>query len=214
MATLNQWVTEKLATSEKRLKVTGYTPEQFLLIEAKNSYTFTVAVLGIKGIIQITDVQPLFAGSNKPQLVVNVPSNTLWSGEAIDFVHSQHAAFGTVGDIARAAGTNDAGTFRNKNMDFFINAMKQHRNVLSVSYLCESVFEVERLRGDSCAVAVIDAYNMSAEDVRNARTRVGHFDVVVKSSSYGSVTTHAESAADSMDAKALIFKDLMVFLAR
>src|SRR3546814_14070461 len=46
--------------------------------------------------------------------------------------------------------------------------------------------------GASLTVAVIDAYNMSAEDVRNANTRFGHFDVVVKSSSYSSITRSEE----------------------
>lgn len=214
MGTVSTWVTEKLAEDKQRLKVVDRTDEEFLVIEARNGYKFLVAVLGVKDVIRVTQVQPLFVGVDKPQLVINVPSKTLWSGAAIDFIHSEQAAFGTMGDIARAAETNAAGSFRNKNMGFFINAMAQHGNVKNVSYIYESVFQVERRRGGDLIVAVIDAYNMSAEDVRNTRTRINHFDIVVKSTSYGSITEQAETAAESMGAQALTFKGLMQCLAR
>lgn len=214
MANVTTWVTERLAKDERRLKVVGRTTEDFLVIETKDDYTFLVAVLGIQDLIQVSHVKCLFAGANKPQLVVNVPSKTLWSGAAIDFLHSVPAAFGTMGDIARAAETKAAGLFRDRNMRFFINAMEQHENVSAVSYVYDSVFRVDRRCGSTVTIAVIDAYNMSAEDVRNARTRVGHFDMVVKSSSYGSITHQAEAAAESMGARALTFGGLMQRLAR
>lgn len=214
MSNVTNWVVEELAKDEQRLKVVDRTPEGFLVIESKDDYTFLVAVLGVQDVVQISHVQPLFGGEHKPQLVMNVPSKTLWSGPAIDFVHSMPASFGTMGDIARAAATKSAESFRDKNMGFFINAMLQHTNVLTVSYLYDSVFRVDRRSGASLTVAVIDAYNMSAEDVRNARTRVGHFDVVVKTSSYGSITGPAEAAAESMGAQALTFGSLMQRLSR
>jgi len=214
MGSVTDWVAKKLATNGQQLEVVDRTPEDFLVIRAKEDYTFLVAVLSVQDIVQVSHVQPLFVGTRKPQLVVNVPSKALWSGAAIDFVHSVQSAFGTMGDIARAAETRAAGLFRDRNMRFFINAMEQHENVSTVSYVYDSVFRVDRRCGSSLTVAVIDAYNMSAEDVRNARTRVGHFDIVVKASSYGSITEQAESAAESMAAQALTFRGLMQRLAR
>ena len=107
---------QKACKGRATIKGRGRTPEDFLVIRAKDEYTFLVAVLGVQDIVQVSHVQPLFAGADKPQLVVNVPSKTLWSGAAIDFVHSVPAAFGTMGDIARAAETKAAGLFRDKNM--------------------------------------------------------------------------------------------------
>ncbi|WP_336817212.1 hypothetical protein [Burkholderia gladioli] len=214
MRNVTDWVAEKLTKDERRLKVVDRTTEGFLVIESKDDYTFLVAVLGVQDVVQVSHVQPLFDAENKPQLVVNVPSKALWSGQAIEFIHSMPAAFGTMGDIARASTTKAAASFRDKNMGFFINAMAQHTNVSTVSYLYDSVFRVNRLNGTSLTVAVIDTYNMSAEDVRNARTRVGHFDLAVKSSSYGSITDQAKAAAESMGAQALVFGDLMQRLSR
>lgn len=211
---LTQWVVEKLAT-EQSIEVVTQTTEGFLEVKhVRSGYAFTVAVLGSSNTIGAADVAPLFAGANQPQLVVNIPSKTLWIGAAIDYIHAASAAFGTYGDIARAASTSNAGACRDKDMGFFINAMEQHTNVSNVSYVFNSVFRASRKRGNGLTVAVINAYNMSAEDVRNARTQLGSFDVVVKSSSYGSITGPAQAAAADMGAEALTFRELMQRLAR
>ncbi|NNC09406.1 hypothetical protein HJC10_42175 [Corallococcus exiguus] len=210
---VTDWAADKLTTKEN-IKSVNRTPENFLVVRSKDGYTFLVAVLGVQNVIELPDVEPLFAGATKPQFVMNVPSKTLWSGAAIRFIHAASAAFGTLGDISRAAATKDAGSYRDKNMGFFINAMKQHSNVSRVSYVYETAFNIDRKFGKSLIVAVINAYNMGAEDVRNAKDRFGHFDVVVKSSNYGSITPQAEAAANSMGAQALTFSELMGRLAK
>lgn len=207
---LTQWVAGRLAESQN-LEVVNRSPEGYLVVRSKTDYTFVVAVLSVPSdrVIEPADVDPLFSRGTMPQLVVNVPSKTLWSGVAIHRIHTASAAFGTLGDVARAAATGDAGSYRDRGMGFFIRAMKQHSNVTGLSYIYDSVIKVERKRGGSIAVAVIDAYNMSAEDVRYARERIGRFDVIVKSSNYGSITAQAQAAAIDMGAQALSFRDLM-----
>lgn len=202
------WVASKLEKSDG-LEVVSRTPENFLKVEYRDGYTLLVAVLGVQNLIELHDVEPLFTGDSTPQLVVNIPSKTLWSGNAISYIHAASAAFGSFGDISRAASTGDAGSYRDKNMGFFITSMEQHSNVIDVSYVNNNVFIVDRRKGDSLTVAVIDAYNMSAEDVRDARTKLGHFDIVVKSSSYGSITEQAKTTAESMSVEALTFGNLM-----
>lgn len=207
------WIAEKLVT-EERLEIVNCTRENFLIINSCDKYTFRVAVLGVKGLIELSDVDTLFTGADSPQFVVNVPSRTMWSGKAIHRIHAADAAFGTLGDLTRAAYIEDVGSYRNKNMSFFITAMGQHSNVSGVSYVYETVLKADRKTGASLIVAVIDAYNMSAEDVRNAKTQFGCFDIVVKSSSHGSITHQAEAAAKSIGAEALTFGDLMRRLGR
>lgn len=208
------WVANKLS-GDKSIEILGSSYECILPVRSlKTGYTFSVAVLGVQGVVQLSDVAPLFSGVSKPQFVINVPSRTLWSGEAIDSVHAAGAAFGKLGDVSRAASKDDAGSFRDKNMGFFITAMEQHRNVTSVSYVYDTVFRAVRDSGPSLVVAVVEAYHMSAEDVRNAKALVGHFDIIVKSSSYGSITDQAQAAATSMGAEALTFSGLMSRLNR
>lgn len=202
------WVAGKLVTDE-RLEIVDRTQEDFLVVRSHVGFEFVVAVIGIEHVIKLSDVNPLFAKAMKPNLVINVPSKALWSGEAIYHIHSENAAFGTLGVVSRVAYTDNVGSYHDKNMGFFINAMEQHENVSSVSCIFDSMFKADLRNGSSIVVAVVDAYNMSAEDVRSAKSRYGHFDVVVKASSYGSITSHAEEAAMSMGAEVLTFGGLM-----
>jgi hypothetical protein len=210
---VTDWVAAKLVEGED-LDVVSRTSEGFLVVSAKRGYEFKVAVLGEKDVIRLSNVEFLFASANRPQFVVNVPSKALWTGEAICCIHAAPAGFGTLGDVSRAAATGRAETFRDKNMDFFIQAIRQHSNVTKISYVYDCVFKADQRNGKSVTVAVIDAYNMSAEDVRNAKIRFGHFDVIVKSSSHGSITHQAEAAAGSIGAEALTFGELMKHLAK
>jgi hypothetical protein len=58
-------------------------------------------------------------------------------------------------------------------------------------------------------IVLVDAYDMSAEDVRNARDLYGTFDAALKMSSYGSITTAAAQAAESMGAEAFKFGEFL-----
>lgn len=147
------WVAAKLA-ERKDVEVIERTPEGFLAVRAITGYEFAVAVLGVpaRRVIELADVDPLFSGHR-----INVPSETLWSGAAIGRLHAAFASFGTLGDVARAAKTGDAGSFRDSGMGYFITAMKQHSNVASVSYVYDSVVRAERRHGEPITVAVIDA---------------------------------------------------------
>lgn len=206
------WVAKTLEAGDE-FEVVERTAEDFLIVKSKDGYTFPLAVIGVQKVIALSDVKPLFAGKMTPKFVTNVPSKTLWSGDAIHFIHAASAAFGTLTEISRAASTGDAGSYRDKKMGFFINALKQHSNVSSVSYIYNRVFQARRYAGSSLTVAVVDAYNMSAEDVRNAKNQFGHFDIVVKQSSHGSITPQADAAAKSMGAEALTFGELLRRLA-
>lgn len=207
------WVAEKLVSKEG-LQVSGRTQEDFLIVGDESDYTFLVAVLGKKDRIERADVEPLFSGHNKPEFIVNIPSKAIWTGEAINFVHKANAAFGTLSEVSNAYLTGDAGSYREKNMRFYTNAFWQHSNVNDVTFVYETVLKVDRRRGESLIIAIVDAYNMSAEDIRNTRDRVGHFDIALKSTSYGGITSNATSAAESIGAEALMFREVMARLGK
>lgn len=195
-------------------KVLGRTAEDFLEIEDRKGQTYRVAVIGAKPVVLPEDVAPALSFATKPHFVVNIPSSASWSGPAISMVHAAPAGFGSLGDLGRAARQSDLSGYRNKEIAFFERAIGQHSNVRGLTQLYDLVFAVERYSGASVTVALIDAYNLSAEDVRNARARYGAFDIACKMSSYGSVTSAASQAAESMGAEAYMFRGLMQRLGR
>lgn len=207
------WVADKLATNGE-FEAVERTPEGFLSVKSRHGNSFLLAAIGVKGVIERSDVDPLFNGLIKPEFVVNVPSETKWRGFAIHRIHSEDSAFGTLGEVSKAARWENVGLYRNKDMEFFLNSIRQHGNVVDVSYVYQSVFRATRKIGVPLTIAVVEAYNLSAEDVRNARSKFGEFDIVVKSSSYGGVTNSAIEAARSIGAEAVVFKDLMKRLGK
>jgi hypothetical protein len=210
---VTNWVAEKI-DSQNDVKVVDRTTEDFLLIRHNDGRAFPIAVLGVDGVIQPGHVQPVLSHATKPEFVMNVPSKALWSGSAISLIHATPAAFGTLGDLLKASRSDDVPAYRNKTYGFFEQAISQHSNVSGITRIYDAVFEAQRRKGNSLTIALVEAYNMSAEDVRNARRRFGPFDIAVKTTSYGSITDAARMAADSMGVEAMMFKDLMRRLVR
>jgi hypothetical protein len=210
---ITDWVANKI-NPEDGLTVVGRTAENLLIVKFHDDEPFLVAVIGVNGVILPEHVQPLLSHATKPQFIVNVPSKTLWSGDAISLIYAAPAAFGRLGELGKAARSGNVPSYRNKNWDYFEQAIRQHSNVYAVTRVYDEVFEAHRCRGNSLKIALVDGYHVSAEDVRNARDRFGKFDIAVKKSGYGSVTDAAEQAAASMGAEAVTFKGLMESLAK
>jgi hypothetical protein len=205
-----KWIANKLK-DEGALSVVESIGSGFLEIACKDGTRFTAAAIGIQDVIGRDHVVPLFELEKiQPQFVVNVPSKAIWSGSAIDFIHDAPAAFGTFGELIRASREVPVSAYRNKNYIFFERAFRQHTAVREVTRLYDRVFQLGRGRGlPDVTVVLVDAYDMSAEDIRNARDRYGKFQAALKTSSYGSITTAANDAAASMGAEAFKFGELL-----
>jgi hypothetical protein len=183
----------------------------FFRMAATNCTPFTAVAIGVPGLVNTEHVVPLFNVEGKlPEFVVNVPSKAIWSGAAIEFVHDAPAAFGTFGDLIRASRGEPVAAYRNKGYGYFERAFRQHTAVLHTSRLYDRVFQLHRDRGlPDIIVVLINAYDLSAEDVRHARDLYGTFDAVVKMNSYGSITTAAAEAAEAIGAEAFTLRELM-----
>lgn len=210
---VTDWVENHIDTNAG-FKLLGRTAEDFLVIEDRQGQTHPVAVVGAKPVVMPDDVAPVLAYATKPEFVVNIPSSASWTGPAISMVHAVPAGFGSLGDLGRAARQGDLSGYRNKEFGFFEQAIGQHSNVRQLARLYDAVFVADRRSGRALTIALIDAYNMSAEDVRAARAKYGTFDVALKMSSYGGVTSAAAYAAESMGAEAMMLRDLMRRLAQ
>ena len=77
-------------------------------------------------------------------------------------------------------------------------AFRRHSAVEDVTRVYDRLYRVHRRREPADLTGVlVDAYDMSAEDVRHACNLYGAFDVAVKINSHGSATGAAEVAAAS-----------------
>jgi hypothetical protein len=204
-----KWIADKLRGDEHFSSVDSI-GSGFLEITRRDCVPFTAAAIGVRDIILRDHVTPLFVTKKSPEFVVNVPSKVIWSGAAIELIHDASAAFGTFGELVRASREGSVSAYRNKEYSFFERAFRQHTAVVGVTRLYDRVFQLHRGRGlKDITVVLVEAYDMSAEDIRNARDRYGMFDAALKMTSYGSITTAANQAAESIGAEALTLKELM-----
>jgi hypothetical protein len=208
------WIAEKLREDDQ-FRAVDSIGDGFLEIARKEHAPFVAAAIGVRDVVKQDHVIPLFETKDQPAFIVNVPSKAIWSGSAIELIHDAPAAFGTLGDLIRASRNELIYEYRNKEYRFFERALSQHGAVRDVTRLYDRAFRLHRHRGlPDVTVVLVDAYDMSAEDVRNARDLYGNFDVALKMSSYGSVTSAAAEAAESMGAEAFKLKELMGRLNR
>lgn len=208
-----RWIAEKSSGEHFKVNPIG---AGFLQITREEGTPFIVAAIGVQDRVTPDDVVPLFqVNDRRPEFVVNVPSKAIWTGAAIDFVHNTPAAFGTFGDMTRAAREETVCAYRNKEYHFFERAFEQHSAVRGITRVYDKVFQLHRHRGlRDITVALVDAYDVSAEDIRHTRALYDEFDAAVKMTSYGSITTAAHEAARSMNAEVFKFGELLGRLNR
>jgi hypothetical protein len=202
------WVADKLRANPD-ITAIDLTSSGLLQISRKDHPSFKAAALGVEDMVMEAHVVPFFVGAERPQFVINVPSKAIWTGPAIELVHSGPAAFGGMGDLSRASSQERVSSYRFRNYQFVEEGLRQHSAVRQVTRLYDRMFMVARYGLPDLTIVLVDAYEMSAENVRSARKRYDRFDVALKTTSYGGVTTAAKEAAASMGAVALLWRDLM-----
>ncbi len=205
-----EWVVKKISEGHELELLDRPAADVIVVRAAGDRYdAVSVGVIGVKKEITVGHVQSFFASGSHPAFIVNIPSATPWRGDAIQLIHASDAAFGSLGDLVRAVRLELPGSYREREAAFFYTAICDHTNVSGITMTYDKVFRVERYRGEPLTIAMVNAYNVSAEDIRNARALYGDFDIAVKVNGYGSVTTAAQQAAATFGAQALTFGEMM-----
>ena len=197
------WVAEKLRTADG-IEAIDVISSGLLRVTRKKHSPFNVGAIGVEAVVEPANVMSLFEKADGPQFVVNVPTTAIWTAAAIDLVHEHDSAFGGVGDLIRASREVNVPSYRYREYRFVERGLTQHNAVASLTRLYDRKFLVHRLRHSDLTLVMVDAYEVSADDVRTARDLYGAFDTVLKMTSYGGTTTAAREAAASMGAE--IFK--------
>ena len=199
------WVAERLGAAEDVVSV-KLQSAGLLDVQRKRRKSFRLAVLATKDVVTEAEVALLFGEDERPQFVVNVPANAIWEG---NLIHRSRAAFGGMEDLFSANRLNTVSTYRNKGLQFVEDGLSQMYSVSNVTRIYDRLYSVSHVRLGELRIAVIEAYKLSAEHVRGAFKRYGAFNVALKLSPYGGITTAARNAAKSVRAEACMWDDLL-----
>lgn len=147
-----------------------------------------------------SDLYSVFEQSQDVELVVNIPKESFWTGEAIDLLRDRAIAFGGMGDLHRAIDQPFVRSYRNPEYDFVLRGFKQHTKVESVKRLHDRLFLLKRFGLPDVTVVVLNEYELVADHIRTARDRYGGFTDVLISNPNGSPTTGATRVASDLGA--------------
>ena len=149
-------------------------------------------------------LKPLWAGALKPEMAVNLPKIGVWTAEAIAFAADQGASFGGISDLMIAVGREETvPNYVNREYTFVERGMHQHSRVLRVERVWDRVYKVSRRDLSELTVAFLNEYELTAERVRDARTRYGQFDTIVMTNPNGRATSRATEVATQIGAPIL-----------
>lgn len=146
--------------------------------------------------VETANFEALLTGIPHPQFILNILKAALWAGEAIDNLESQGVAWGKMYDLYRGLNfEDDLSAYRNPSLSFIERMFHQHRNVVHVERVFDQVYRLHRAKGKPVAVALTDAYEVTADAVRTAYETLAPFDVLLKNTPYGSISSQGNAAA-------------------
>ncbi len=186
--------------------------ENIVRITRDTKKPFTAGVLSKKQ-VSLADVSPLI--DSGVSFVTNVPKAGLWLGEAIDACEDGDVAWGRLGALMSACAYDDEPErHEDRQVYFAVRAIRQHNRVTDLTYIYDKLFEVT-LNNDNCLlVAVLQAYDLTADELRNARKKLGKFDIALKNNPNGRITSDAREAAEGMGIQVLGIGELLRHMGR
>ena len=207
-----RWVAKRLRKHDKVLRIDLQTP-QVLRIFRKDHSDFLAGTIASQR-VEPAAFRDLLEGEFRLEFIANIPRESFWTGDAIEFVAARSAAFGGMGDLFSAVALPNVSEYEKSEYRFVERGLLQHTKVVSLTRVHDRKYLVRSLNRPELAVVLINEYDLSADHVRTARERYGQFAVVLVTNPNGRPTSSAHEAANSMGAQIFMWGEFLGELAR
>lgn len=189
MSSTRDWAARKLLDHGE---VAAVRPvgEIFIRIRPKHSEPFSSAILK-EDCVHRRSVETVFDCCADLQFITNIPKEGIWTGDAIAMAVENELGWGGFGDLMSAINSDSVKGFQKKEYSFVERGLRQHGRVLNYERIYDRVFLLHRDELPDIKVALVYAYDLTAEHVRIAREKYGEFSVIVKTNPNGEITTSA-----------------------
>lgn len=203
MGTDNTWTGEWVA--DRMRTVGGITSTSVLapqIVEiVRKEYPIlrvgTVAVACVdQGVVAAMLEQP-----HEFSFIVNVPKEAYVTGDALGLAATNSIPIGGLGDLMRAVRLSDVSEYVAPETHFIERGLKQHSRVANYKRLHDRLYAIGRWQFDSLTAVFLNAYELTADQLRTARDRYGIFDMVVVTNPNGRVTSSALNVAGGLGCK-------------
>ena len=207
-----EWVAGRLRDHDEVVRVDLQTP-QVLRIFRKKHCNFLAGTIASQRVEPAT-LRGLLDGSFRVEFIANIPPESFWTGEAIEFAAAHSAAFGGMGDLFSAVAMPNVSDYEKKEFAFVERGLRQHTKVVDLKRVHDRKYLVKRSGRRDVAVVLVNEYDLGADHVRTARDRYGQFMVVLMTNPNGRPTSEAHQAANSMGARIFMWGKFLSELAR
>ncbi|WDR00929.1 hypothetical protein PSC71_09400 [Devosia sp. J2-20] len=207
----SEWLLSSLLDHREVSSVTRVN-EFLVAIDRKTMPRCIVAAISGKRVTE-TDLEPLLSSGVRPEIIVSVPKQLVWEGAAIKRLESAGVAFGRMYDLYRAINYDaDVSEYINPELFYVSRLFAQHPNVFESEALTDRLYVLRLFRGPEILVALSDDYEVTADVVRTASDRHGHFHVLLKNNPYGRISRQGSEAASKLGIKVLDQEDFFQVL--
>jgi hypothetical protein len=194
-----RWVAKQLEGHSEVQEAEVLAP-QVLRIVRKEDRPFVAGIIASPRVASST-FEHLLNSSFDIEFVANVPRESFWTGEAIEFASLRSVAFGGMKDLFSAILLPNARLYVSKEFAFVERGLRQHTNVSDLVRVHDRKYVVIRRNHKDLTVVLLNEYELTADHVRTARDRYGDFTEILITNPNGRATSAAEQAAKSIGAR-------------
>lgn len=200
------WVAELL--KERCQKTSVQLTSQILQVMRDDYPPFNAAIISAPQ-VTAAHVQPFVAGNHPVEVIVNVPKESFWDGDAIKLAQTNTIAFGGVGDLMSVSSQEHVRSHVRSEYRFIEEGLMQHDKVLSLDREYDRIYLIHRNGLKPLRFVALNEYELTGDHIRTAKRRYGSFDLVLLNNPNGQATSSALDVAEGFDVRILKWKQLL-----
>ena len=175
-------------------------------IRCQNSEVYNVAVIS-ESYITMDLIEKVI--KDNTQFLFNIKKEPLIEGEVLAYAEVKRFGIGGFGDIMRAINNENLTEYQNPETKFIMEGLKQHTNVYSIIRLDNRRYKVIKIGFKEDTILALNNYDLTAEKVREAKSKYRTFDVILASNPNARISSIANDVAKELGLKILTWRQLL-----
>lgn len=164
-------------------------------IERKDKPPALVGILTANP-VDYAAVQAFLEMVERPDIVINIPTRAPWTHQALQGLEAAGIAHGKMYDLYRALWReDDLSDYQNPEFYYAERLFEQDPHVIAWERISDRAYRLHRHGGDDRVIALTQAYEVTADEVRTVFAELKPFDILFKTNPYGRVSSEAHQVA-------------------
>lgn len=164
-------------------------------IERKDKPPALVGILTANP-VDYAAVQAFLGMTERPDMVINIPTRAPWTHEAMRGLEAAGIAYGKMYDLYRALWReDDVSHYQNPEFYYAERLFAQDPHVIAWERISDRAYRLGLNAGEDRVIALTQAYEVTADEVRTVFAELKPFNILFKTNPYGRVSREAHQVA-------------------